>query len=81
MKMGRELSSGYWARRIYAQLSDHQIDRIFDVLNSNGVVAALLNSDDFSFDWHSRLVLAALRRSSLYPWLRIRQHLTREASL
>ncbi len=80
-KMGKELSRGYWARWAYAKLSDRQIEGIFNVLDSGGMAEALLNSSNFSFDWHSRLILAVLRHSSAYPLLKIRHLLLREASL
>jgi digeranylgeranylglycerophospholipid reductase len=80
-KMGKELSRGYWARWAYAKLSDQQIDGIFNMFDSDGVAEALLNSDGFSFDWHSRLILTVLRRSSAYPLLKIKRLLSREASL
>jgi digeranylgeranylglycerophospholipid reductase len=79
-KMGKELSRGYWARRAYAKLGDRQIEGIFNMLDSGGMARALLNSRDFSFDWHSRLILASLRPSSVYPLLRIRHLISREAS-
>jgi len=77
-KMGKELSRGYLASWAYARLSDRQIERIFNILDSSGAAEALLRSGDFSFDWHSRLMLAGLRRSSVYPWLRMRHLLFRE---
>ena len=80
-KMGKELSRGYWARWAYAKLSDRQIEGIFNMLDSSDMAEALLNSRNFSFDWHSRLILAGLRHSSAYPLLRIRHLLFREASL
>jgi len=80
-KIGKELSRGYWARWLYAKLSDHQIKGIFNVVDSGNMAQALLNSDNFSFDWHSRLILAILRHSSAYPFLKIRHLLSREASL
>jgi flavin-dependent dehydrogenase len=79
-KMGKELSRGYWARWAYAKLSDRQIEKIFNIFDSNGMAEALLNSSNFSFDWHSRLILAVLRRSSAYSLLKIRHLLSREAS-
>jgi digeranylgeranylglycerophospholipid reductase len=81
VKMGKEISRGYWARWAYAKLSDRQIEGIFNVLDSNGMAEALLNSNNFSFDWHSRLILAVLRHSSAYPLLKIRHLLSRESSL
>jgi len=80
-KMGKELSLGYWARWAYAKLSDRQIEGIFNILDSGGMTEVLLNSNNFSFDWHSRLLLSILRRSSAYPLLKIRHLLSREASL
>ena len=80
-KIGKELSRGYWARWAYAKLSDRQIEGIFNILDSGGMAEVLLNSSNFPFDWHSRLILSVLRRSSAYPLLKIRHLLSREASL
>jgi digeranylgeranylglycerophospholipid reductase len=80
-KMGKELSRGYWARWAYARLSDRQINGIFNALDSSGIAEDLLNSSNFSFDWHSRLILAVLKRSYAYPLLKIRHLFLREASL
>ncbi|MGD2065387.1 MAG: NAD(P)/FAD-dependent oxidoreductase, partial [Dehalococcoidia bacterium] len=52
-KMGKELSRGYRARWAYTKLSDRQIEGIFSALDFTGMAEALLNSSDFSFDWHS----------------------------
>lgn len=73
-KMGREIRLGYWARRAYAKLSDRQIERIFNVLDSGGLAKALLNSPNLSFDWHRGLILAGLKYSLVYP-LRKPRHL------
>jgi flavin-dependent dehydrogenase len=78
--MGKELSRGYWARWAYTKLSDRQIEGIFNMFDSDGRAEALLNSGNFSFDWHSELILAVLRRSSTYPLLKIGHILFREAS-
>jgi flavin-dependent dehydrogenase len=79
-RMGKELSRGYWARWAYSRLSDRQIEGIFRALESNGTADALLGSDGFSFDWHSKLISTVLRRSSAYPWLRIRHLFSHEVS-
>lgn len=78
--MGKELSRGYWARWAYRKLSDHQIDTMFDAIASNGIAESLLDSGDFSFDWHSKSILTVLRHSSTYPLLKIRDLFLREAS-
>jgi len=78
-KMGREIFLGYQARQLYDKLSERQIDRIFHMLDSEGVGEALLNSPNFSFDWHSRLVLAGLKYSLAYPLRKTRHLLPWEA--
>jgi len=79
-KMGKELSLGYRARWAYTKLSDRQIEGIFNALDATGIAEVLLNSSDFSFDWHSKLIMAVLKRSSTYPLLKIKQLLYSEAS-
>ena len=59
-KLGRELRVGYWSRKLYERLSDGQIDRIFDIIESSGIEKALLEAEDLSFDWHSEIVLRLL---------------------
>jgi len=78
-KMGKELFLGYRARQAYIKLRDSQIEGIFSVLDSSGTAESLLNSGNFSFDWHSGLILASLKRSSAYPLLKIKQLVSREA--
>jgi geranylgeranyl reductase family protein len=62
-KIGRELTLGYWARKLYERLSDKQIDRLFDVVKNNRIDEALLEARDVSFDWHSRAIVKLLGRA------------------
>lgn len=66
-RMGKEISMGYWARWLYAKLNGREIERIFGMLDSGGVAQAMLNSPNFSFDWHSKSILAGLKYSLAYP--------------
>jgi len=59
-KLGQELRIGYWARKFYEHLSDRQIDRIFDRIESSNIDEALLKAGDFSFDWHGKALLRLL---------------------
>jgi geranylgeranyl reductase family protein len=65
-KLGRELQIGYFARRLYNRLSDKRIDKLLRIVRDNNIHEALLNSSNFSFDRHSRLILEGLKR--LVPW-------------
>ena len=62
---GRELKVGYYARRFYETLSDRHIEAGLEKLLSDPVQDELIGSKDFSFDWHSKLVLKAVMNSEL----------------
>jgi flavin-dependent dehydrogenase len=64
-KLGQELRVGYWARQFYERLSDSRIEGIFDIIQSNGIVADLLQDENLSFDWHGRPVLRAVGHRAL----------------
>jgi len=61
MKLGRELRTGYWARKLFERLSDRQIDRIFEIIKAGGIDEALLKAEDLSFDWHGRTIIRLLK--------------------
>jgi digeranylgeranylglycerophospholipid reductase len=58
--LGKELRTGYWARKLYDHLNDRQLDYIFDIITSTGIDKTILEADDFSFDWHSKIVARLL---------------------
>jgi flavin-dependent dehydrogenase len=64
-KLGWELKVGHWTRRLYEVLGDKQIDRIFDIIGSDGIGEALLKADDLSFDWHGGVVLRLIGHRAL----------------
>lgn len=64
-KIGKELRLGYLARQLYERLSNRQIDHIFHIVESRGILEALLKSD-LSFDWHSKAIQEGLKH--LGPW-------------
>lgn len=65
-RIGRELRIGYPARRLYERLTNRHIDRIFHIVESQGIHELLLKSPDLSFDWHSDAILKGLKY--LGPW-------------
>jgi digeranylgeranylglycerophospholipid reductase len=60
--LARELRIGHWARRAFERLSDRRMERLFLMVHDSRATESLLNAPDFSFDWHSRLILRALWR-------------------
>jgi geranylgeranyl reductase family protein len=60
-KLGRELRTGYWFRKLFERLSDRQIDRIFEIVKAGGIDEALLKAEDISFDWHGRTIMRLLK--------------------
>jgi digeranylgeranylglycerophospholipid reductase len=69
-KLARELEIGYWARKLYEKMSDSQIEHLFDIIETNGIHESLLQSPDFSFDWHGNLIVRALKDKRLYQAVR-----------
>jgi flavin-dependent dehydrogenase len=59
-RLGRELRTGYWARKLYERMSDAQVDRAFDIIESSGIGDALLKEKDVSFDWHGEVIIRLL---------------------
>jgi digeranylgeranylglycerophospholipid reductase len=55
--LGRELKLGNWSRKFYEHLNDKRVDRIFDIIVSNKLDKAILDSEDIRFDWHSAVIL------------------------
>lgn len=67
---GKELHVGYYARMMFESLNDEQIERLLTVFLSDEVVDELVNASDFSFDWHSRIILHALRQHGIIELIR-----------
>ncbi len=70
-KLGRELQTGYWARRLLERLSHEQIDMIFKLMKTGGIDEALLKAKDLSFDWHSRTIMSLLKYQVLAGALKV----------
>lgn len=70
-KLGRELTVGYWARRIFERLSEKQIDRIFDIVKSRNIDETMLKAKDLSFDWHSKTIIRLLRHQMVARTMKI----------
>ncbi|MFC1952939.1 geranylgeranyl reductase family protein [Chloroflexota bacterium] len=64
-RLGRELKMGHWCRKFYELLSDSRIDRIFDIIKSNGIDEEFLKADDLSFDWHGKVILKLIGHQAL----------------
>ncbi len=60
-KLGRELRTGYRARRLFEYLDDEQIEQMFQLVKSRNLHITLLESSEFSFDWHGNLLRSGLR--------------------
>ncbi len=63
--LGREMRIGYYARLLYESLGDEQIERLLDAFASSDVQEEVLGTRELSFDWHSGVILKALRQRRL----------------
>ena len=60
-RLGGELRTGRWVRRVFERCSDERLDRGFRVLKSKDIHGRLVSSPEFSFDWHRKLIFKTLR--------------------
>jgi digeranylgeranylglycerophospholipid reductase len=63
--LSKELRTGRRARWLFEKLNDRQIERLFQLARAKRLPESLLNSPDFSFDWHRRLILKVVRHLGL----------------
>jgi geranylgeranyl reductase family protein len=64
-RIGSELRTGSWARKVYEHLNDKQIERLFHVTVSSGLLEELQTAEDLSFDWHDGFVTRAIGSSAI----------------
>jgi digeranylgeranylglycerophospholipid reductase len=67
-KLNRELTIDYWARALFTRLSNQHIEFLFRRARQKGVSELVAASKNFSFDWHSGLLLRMAWR--LMPFLK-----------
>lgn len=60
----KEILVGYYARRICGKLNDDQIEKMFQIVQNDGVIPLIRNKGNF--DWHSDLILMLLKRIPLF---------------
>ncbi len=60
-RLDKELQAGYWAYRLYKKLGNRRIEQLHDFINKNSVSKFIAETDDFSFDWQSELILKTLK--------------------
>ena len=62
-EIGRELRNGYYARRIYEKFSNRIIDQLFDLSLKKGLHEIINESNDISFDWHSKALSEIIKQA------------------
>ncbi len=67
-ELGGELEIGYRLRRIFAGIEDKQIDRLFEILNSDGIAPMIHR--EAQFDWHKDLILLLSRQVVFRKYLK-----------
>ena len=66
-ELGGELEIGYRLRQIFSGIEDKQIDRLFKILNSDGIGPVIQRKAQF--DWHKDLILMLSRHGILRKYL------------
>jgi digeranylgeranylglycerophospholipid reductase len=58
----KEIVVGYYTRKMCARLSDGQVENLFHLAQTDGIIPIIKERADF--DWHSGLIMALLQRLS-----------------
>jgi flavin-dependent dehydrogenase len=62
-RLGREISTGSFFRRLAERLTDEEIDDLFRIVQSDGILASVTKKA--RFDWHRDVIYFALRHPAL----------------
>ncbi len=72
-KLRRELTTGYWAQCLWSKLSNNHIEYLFNIARKRHVPEHISTAENFSFDWHNKLLLQTAL--SLLPFAKARKQL------
>jgi digeranylgeranylglycerophospholipid reductase len=61
-RLSRELTIGYWARNLLGRVGNNFIDYLFQLASQKRVPELVATTKNFSFDWHSQLLLQIASR-------------------
>jgi len=70
-KIGRELKTGRWVRRVYSHLRDGRIEKIFDIMKKRGIEQEMAKSADIAFDWHGEAMVRLLGGGAIARAMRL----------
>ena len=62
-RLAREIKIGGFFRRLFEHLKDSEIDDLFRIVRSDGILSAVTSKA--RFDWHKDVILLALKHPSL----------------
>jgi digeranylgeranylglycerophospholipid reductase len=63
-KLNKELIIGRWARRLWAKLTNRQIEYLYQIALQSKLPEIIHDIKDFPFDWHSTILLYIARTFS-----------------
>lgn len=72
-RLSRELIIGSWVQRLWTKLSNSHIEYLFNVAQSRDLPELIATTKNFSFDWHSQLLLQLVK--SLLPFAKPQKQL------
>ena len=75
----KEILVGHYTRRMCSRLSDGQVESLFHLAKTDGIIPIIRETADF--DWHSGMILALLRRLSFMRFFRSMKNTLGDGSL
>lgn len=63
-----EIAVGFWARKIYAWLSEAQVESLFGLAQTDGIIPLI--QKEGKFDWQSGLIIDLIRKTSVFDFFK-----------
>lgn len=63
----KEINTGYSARKIFGHLSDNQLEKVFQIIETDGVLPLIQRKGNF--DWHRELLSTLFKKTDLFKFL------------
>jgi digeranylgeranylglycerophospholipid reductase len=64
----KEIAVGYYARKLYARMSEAQFEALFTLAQTDGIIPLIQREGNF--DWQSGLILSLLRKAPVFEIFR-----------
>jgi flavin-dependent dehydrogenase len=64
LALRKEILVGYYARKLYARMSDRHVEKLFELAQTDGIIPFI--QEKANFDWQSNLILDLMTKAPVF---------------